>query len=309
MTDEQSSEGSMEPSDGVDQGGFGEPSSAVSDPTTPNTPTTHTAADVGLPEPVSPFAWAADSGSAPVARKSGSGPRVAVLGVILAAVIGIAFYGLGQSRSGPQADASAKTPSRIGDAASPEPWGVRYNDAPGKPVLAIWEDFQCPYCRDLEAMNGAAIISMADAGDITLVWRPTVFLDESAASLSGPNPKSSTRATMAWGCAIDAGKAAEFHAALFATQAVREGDGWSDQQLLDLASAVGITGDAHTTFDKCYTDKTYQSWVTNSYAAFDAEGVTGTPAGFLDGTELTSSQLSDPATLKQLVGAAGGVTA
>ncbi len=239
---------------------------------------------------------------APAKTTSGSGLRIALLAVILLGVVGIAVWGLLSSRaSAPTVDPQAATPTTILDASGTTPWGVQYNNAPGKPVLAIWEDFQCPYCAQLEMVNGAGIKALADAGKITLVWRPTVFLDGSPAAKAGPNPDSSVRATSAWGCAIDAGKGAEYHQYLFNHQPAKEGMGWSDAELQSFASNVGISGDALSTFTTCYSSQKYSSWVHNSYAAFESEGVAGTPSGFLNGTELTPDQLADPAVLADLV--------
>ena len=242
------------------------------------------------------------SAEASAPRKSGTGLRMGILGLILLTVIGIAVWGLmSSSANAPKVDPQAATPTTILDGSGKTPWGVEYNSAPGKPVLALWEDFQCPYCSQLELANGVGIQALADAGKITLIWRPTVFLDGSPASQAGPNPNSSVRATMAWGCAIDAGKGAEFHTYLFAHQPTKEGTGWSDDQLTTYASDVGITGSALDTFKACYSSRKYESWVKNSYAAFESEGVAGTPAGFLNGTELTSDQIADPTVLAELV--------
>jgi protein-disulfide isomerase len=245
--------------------------------------------------------------AAPTSGARSTGARLAVLAAIVLVVGGVVVAGVVQSRqSAPSVAADAATPTTISDASAAQPWGVRYNSAPGKPTLAIWEDFQCPFCAELEAANGAGIVALADAGKVNLIWRPTTFIDQGEGAVTGPNPLSSHRATTAWGCAIDAGKAREYHALLFAQQAppAHEGRGWSDQQLLDFATQVGITGDAKTAFDACYASRKYDAWVTNSYAAFTSEAVPGTPAGYLDGTELTPDQLADPAVLAELVGKA-----
>lgn len=262
--------------------------------------------DLAEPAPTMSHTMSEGRSDAPVtpspANKPGTGLRMGILGLILLSVVGIAVWGLMSSRANaPTVDAQAATPTTILDGSGSTPWGVQYNSAPGKPVLAIWEDFQCPYCSQLEQANGAGIRALADAGKVTLIWRPTVFLDGSPASQAGPNPNSSVRATMAWGCAIDAGKGADFHAYLFAHQPAKEGTGWTDDELATFASDVGITGSALDTFKACYTSHKYQSWVKNSYAAFESEGVAGTPAGFLNGTELTPDQLADPAMLADLV--------
>jgi protein-disulfide isomerase len=106
---------------------------------------------------------------------------------------------------------------------------------------------------------------------------------------------------MAWGCAIDAGKTKEFHSTVFANQPATEGDGFTDTQLATFATKAGITGDALTTWKKCYTDKVYDQWVTNSYTTFGTEGVPGTPTGYLNGTEVKAETLKDMAALEKLI--------
>lgn len=45
---------------------------------------------------------------------------------------------------------------------------------------------------------------------------------------------------MALGCAVDAGKTAEYHSGVFAMQPSKEGDGFTDQQLLDLGKKLAL---------------------------------------------------------------------
>ena len=270
----------------------------------------HPTSDVPLGESATPEVLSSsavpltqESGASdPAAKRASNRLRYGLLALILVSVMGIASWGLLSSRaSAPTVNPQAATPTTILDGAGTTPWGVQYNSAPGKPVLAVWEDFQCPYCAQLEQISGSGIRALADAGKISLVWRPTVFLDGNPASQSGPNPNSSVRSTMAWGCAIDAGKGAQYHERLFAQQPATEGTGWTDAQLLTFASDVGISGANLDTFKACYSSKKYESWVKNSYSAFESEGVAGTPAGYLNGVELTPDQLGNPTLLADLV--------
>ena len=64
----------------------------------------------------------------------------------------------------------------------------------------------------VEKANGAGIEALANQGKIRLIWRPTTFLDGNLKN------DSSSRAAAAWGCAIDAGKAAEYHNTIYANQ-------------------------------------------------------------------------------------------
>ena len=179
-------------------------------------------------------------------------------------------------------------------------------DADNIPVLQLWEDFQCPACARFEEASGAAIQALIDEGKVRVEYRPTIFLDGNllSSNTAAGNPNSSQRATMAFGCAVDAGAEENFHAGVFSSQPVEEGTGFSNDTLISIAEASGITGDALTTFTDCLTSEKYAGWVANSYAAFDSEGVSSTPTGLLNGTELAGEVLFDPAQLTAAIEAA-----
>ena len=178
-------------------------------------------------------------------------------------------------------------------------------DADKIPILQIWEDFQCPACGSFEAASGVILQGLIDAGKVRVEYRPTIFLDRNliAQNTAAGNANSSQRATLGFGCAVDAGAEVNYHAQLFANQP-QEGAGFSNDALIGFAEAAGITGDALTTFTDCLTSEKYAGWVANSYSAFDSEGVSSTPTGILNGTELTNSVLFDPAQLTAAIEAA-----
>jgi protein-disulfide isomerase len=109
---------------------------------------------------------------------------------------------------------------------------------------------------------------------------------------------------MGFGCAVDANSAEKYHAGVFAAQPTDEGAGYSNKTLISIAESSGITGDALTTFTDCLTSEKYAGWVANSYAAFNSEGVSSTPTGLLDGTEVPGDVLFDPAKLTAAIEAA-----
>ncbi len=163
-------------------------------------------------------------------------------------------------------------------------------NADSVPVLQIWEDFQCPACGEFEKSSGPAILKLADEGKVRLEWRPTIFLDSnlSADNTANGNPDSSLRATNAFGCAVDQGYAEAFHTALFAAQPAKEGAGYSDADLVVVAKNAGMTDQALAQFTDCSSNKSYEAWVKNSFAAFEKDGISSTPSGILNGKELTS---------------------
>ena len=171
------------------------------------------------------------------------------------------------------------------------------------PKLELWEDFQCPACGQMEQNSGATILGLADQGKLRLEWRPTIFLDDnlSEKNAAAGNPKSSLTATIALGCAVDAGKGERYHSAVFKRQPAQEGTGYSIQDLTGAAMEVGISGEALTTFSNCLTSNKYESWAKNSYKKFNESGVTSTPTGVLNGKELDQQVLFDPAALSQAI--------
>jgi protein-disulfide isomerase len=171
------------------------------------------------------------------------------------------------------------------------------------PKLQIWEDFQCPACGQMEKSSGATILKLAKEGKVRLEWRPTIFLDSnlSADNTANGNPDSSLRATNAFGCAVDQGYAEQYHSALFAAQPATEGQGYSAADLTAVAQTAGMTDQALTKFMECSTNKIYEGWANNSYAAFQKDGISSTPNGILNGTELTNDVLYDPTALTKAI--------
>ena len=228
--------------------------------------------------------------------------------VVVFGIIGVAVIARNSSTTDavdvPTADPNAALPAGVLPTDDAHAYGVPYGTGGADaPVLAIWEDFQCPACDAVEKANGAGIESLADAGKIQLVWRPTTFLDRNLGN------DASARATAAWGCAIDAGKAKEYHSTVFANQPQQEGDGYTDEQLLAFAGDVGIAGADLDTFTQCFADRTYLGWAANSTDVFYGSNVPGTPYATLNGVEVPTETLVDQPALEALVDGAASAPA
>jgi len=220
--------------------------------------------------------------------------------VVVVGIIGVAVVVKNQSTS----DTASGTSTTAPDENAPLPtgvlplddaraFGVPYGTATGVPVLEIWEDFQCPACASFEAQYGPSIEKIAADGVANVIYRPTTFIQNNFPK--SPNPLSSTRAASAYGCAVDAGKVEgqKFHDTVFANQPPVEGDGWTNEQLIQFGKDAGITGDKLTTFETCVNDVKYQNWANNSYLTFQTSNVPGTPALFLNGNEVPTSAYAD----------------
>ena len=215
---------------------------------------------------------------------------------LVVGLIGAGVYAKGQSERlsiTPEAiteyDSSAQLPQGV---TAQNGYGVPVGKQdPAAPKAELYEDFQCPACGSLEKANGKNIIDTAIKGDINLTLHPMIFLDRNFPE----SQLASLRATMAFGCAVDAGKTAEYHAGVFAMQPSKEGDGFSDKQLLDLGKKVGIEGDSYTTFETCVSTSKYKGWAQNSQLHAQDRGVQGTPSFFLKDQLLDPNALFDPA--------------
>lgn len=170
---------------------------------------------------------------------------------------------------------------------------------PGAPTLVVYQDFQCPICKQVEDASIGTIDSLADQGKITLEYHVRTFLDDNMKRAYGdslPNPDSSLRASEAALCADQAGKFREYHDVVFKNQP-QEGKGYTDQQLKDdFAKDAGITGDALKGFQQCYSDHKMEGYAKKMEKVAQQQNNTGTPEFRLNGKTLDFQQIAQDQT-------------
>ncbi len=171
---------------------------------------------------------------------------------------------------------------------------------PGAPVLAIYQDYQCPWCKTFDIALGPTLRAKADAGDIQLEYHTMTFLDVNLKN------DSSTRAGVAAACSDTVGKYADYHDVLYVNQPQSEGVGYNDQQLRDTFPAqAGITGDKLTQFQKCYDSRSTLAYVQGTNDKAGRAGVTGTPTFYLNGKDVTKQiDYRNPATIDKVLAGA-----
>ncbi len=224
-----------------------------------------------------------------------------VVVAVVAGIIGIAVWARSSAPGTPglvtaEPDPNAALPAGVLPSTDKLPFGVVYGNAPeGAPTLELWEDFQCPACGALEAVNGAGIATLAEEGKYRLVWRPTTFLDTKLGN------DASLRAVAAWGCAIDAGRIREYHDVIYANQPKEEGKGYTKEQLITFGSDAGIPDAQLETFTQCVESGQYLTWAANSTQEFYNNEVSATPTGKLNGTEVPPEILADQTKLLDYV--------
>ncbi|MDE0545339.1 thioredoxin domain-containing protein [Microbacterium sp. C7(2022)] len=161
--------------------------------------------------------------------------------------------------------------------------------------LDTYIDFMCPICNQFEQVYGESIQGLVDDGTATLGIHPISILDRYS-----QGTEYSTRAANAMYCVAveDAEATVPFMQAMFDNQPAENSSGLTDEQILEVASGVGVTG-----IDACVTDGTYSSYVTamteQTPVQPGSQGI-GTPTIAINGEAIANSELPDPADLGTL---------
>lgn len=211
------------------------------------------------------------------------------IGLIVVALVGVGtVVVLSQRDSGSDSAGSGGSGTPAGLTSD---GAVRFGAADAPITLQAVEDFQCPICQQFEAANADLLESYRDGDDVAVEYRPIAFLDQMSST------DYSSRATNASMCVLDdSGQDAwlSYHEALYANQPAEGGAGLSDSDLVSMAEDAGA-GDG---VESCIEDRRFDDWVQQTTDAAFADGVTGTPTVFVNGTQLDGF---DPATIEQAV--------
>ena len=153
--------------------------------------------------------------------------------------------------------------------------------------LVLFEDPQCPYCREFEDVCGDLLRREIAAGAIAIEYRIRSFLGVE-----------SVRAANALAAAAEIGGFDELHRAIFANQPPEHSGGFTTEDLLELGRGVGLTAPGYVT---AVREGRYVSWVRAIDAAFQEQDPDGTPSGVLDGEQVDPGTLYDPEALGALI--------
>ncbi|MEU1971707.1 thioredoxin domain-containing protein [Microbacterium sp. NPDC019599] len=160
----------------------------------------------------------------------------------------------------------------------------------GPDQLDTYIDFMCPVCNQFEQLYGETIEGLVDDGSITLNIHPISILDRAS-----QGTEFSTRAANAMYCVAvaDADASLPFLQAMYENQPEEGSTGLTDEQILDIASGVGVTG-----IDDCVNDGRYSKYVTamtDETPVKPGAGGIGTPTVLLNDefVELTGDPQAD----------------
>ena len=146
--------------------------------------------------------------------------------------------------------------------------------APNK--ISVYLDFQCPMCKQFEALSGSTLEELRDTGQAEVTYHPIAILDRASAD------QYSSRSAAAAGCAADAGVFPQFEKLLYENQPPEGGPGLPNDQLAQLAQQAG----AGPEVGQCIDDKRFEPWAQGvTEQAFEA-GVQSTPTVLVNGQKV-----------------------
>lgn len=197
----------------------------------------------------------------------------------------------------------------LGDAAEATPTptptpAAEETDAAAVPAVEIdvYVDYLSPGAREWQLANAQQMSSWVNDGAVTLAYHPVSML-----TAKSNGTKYSLRAAGAAACVATHSPATffTFNSELLTRQPAVDSDGFSDEELADLAQAAGV--EDPKTVRSCIRDGAYISWVKDAteravsgIPGTDDLGLTGTPMVLVNGQQYVGV-LGDPAEFSQFV--------
>jgi protein-disulfide isomerase len=213
------------------------------------------------------------------ARKARNRRVALIIGIVVvlcAIVAGGAWYSAGGSSSDPAASTSATVTAGAGSVV------VGDDNAPVK--VLVYEDFQCPFCRQLEDQTRDFLSENAAAGKVQVEYRPINLLEDLPYSAKALN---------AFAAVLKHGtpeQALKLHNLLYENQPYE-----SDSAKVtdaDIAKLVAASGAKGADIDAALATTDSAFFASAQQAMQDAQ-VQGTPTVLVDGKPVSGASLPD----------------
>lgn len=184
-------------------------------------------------------------------------------------------------------DAAAQTPfptssATVSDAsvAAADTYGLGVGNPKAKVKVEVFEDFQCPFCREFEALGRDQLRQDAADGKAYIVYRPFAFLNDY-----------SDRALNAFAVVLDTSGPAvalRFHDLLYENQPSETGTSPSDSWLIDKAVQAGADKSA---ISSAIEKESQKQFVVDANDAASKRHVSSTPTVFVNGTSASGQTI------------------
>jgi protein-disulfide isomerase len=147
-------------------------------------------------------------------------------------------------------------------------------------VVEVFEDFQCPRCKDYSDTVEKSLIQSdyITSGQVYYIFRHYPFLDRDAA---GQESHQAANASM---CASEQGRFWDYHDILFVNWNGENQGAFTDKRLAAFAENLGLD---MSKFNSCFKDNTYENEINSDYDLGLRYGVQGTPTVFVNGEGVT----------------------
>jgi protein-disulfide isomerase len=165
--------------------------------------------------------------------------------------------------------------------------GVLLGDKRAPRRLVLFEDPQCPYCREFEEVSGEMLLQELSAATVSIEYRMRSFLGIE-----------SVRADNALALAAELGHFNDLRLHLFAAQPEEQTGGFTVPDLIELGRQVNIEG---SQYEQGGREGRYQRWVVEMDQIFQELDPEGTPAAALDGKPIDQGVLYNPSSFRGLL--------
>jgi protein-disulfide isomerase len=201
--------------------------------------------------------------------------NLSVIGAVVVAVlviVGVALYV--QSNRDTTGSTAKDTPANLTGT-----YSVTIGQASAPTTIKLYEDLQCPICKEFEAETGQQVRAAIAAGKVKVEYHLVSFLDRSSTTAY------SSRALNAAMAVLDtAGPDAflKFHTLAYDNQPAEGTAGLPDSTLIQWAVQSGADQSKVTPL---IDGNVYHQWVVNATDQMSRDGVNGTPTVFINGKE------------------------
>lgn len=155
--------------------------------------------------------------------------------------------------------------------------GQTVGDPNAKVTIDVFEDFQCPACKQFsEQIEPLIIQNLVDTGKAKYVFHNYPFIDGDTTASGGESDQSANAAM----CANEQGKFWDMKSIMYTNWNGENRGGLSNARLEAMAKSIGLN---MTDFNNCFDANTYKNDIQADFDLGKQMGVSGTPSVFVNG--------------------------
>jgi protein-disulfide isomerase len=212
--------------------------------------------------------------------------------IIVLVVLGFAIYPQIKAANAPVAAVVQITPDP-----RPQASGTAAGNPNAKVRIDVFEDFQCPVCRQFtQTIEPLLMKNEVASGQVYYVFHNFPFIDR-ATDWSAPQKESHQAANAAM-CAASQGRFWDYHDILFANWTGENVGDFNDNRLVAYAQALKLD---MTSFNNCFKANTFRSQIDADFNEGTSMNVTGTPTVFVNNVEVTPGSVPTYQQIQQAI--------